>query len=89
MNGSVSSLNVTFDRPIQTASVTPGQVLQIMGPIGPITGPQNYSSDSTLQVIPAAVGNTTVAFSIRRLTVPSFDGTFTIAHIYGPDEPCL
>ncbi len=80
MNGSVSSLNVTFDRPIQTASVTPGQVLQIMGPIGPITGPQNYTSDGTLQVIPAAVGNTNGVLN-STTTVPSFGGTFTITHV--------
>ena len=41
-DGTNSSIDVTFDRPIEVASVTPGQVLSIMGPVGPITGPHTY-----------------------------------------------
>ena len=80
LNGTNSSLNVTFDRPMQTSTFTPGQVLQIMGPIGSISGPQNYPSDSTLQTIPAAT-TTSPGVLNSTLTVPSFDGTFKIANI--------
>ena len=41
-----SSLNVTFDRPMQTSTFTPANVLQIMGPLGSISGPQSYPSDT-------------------------------------------
>ena len=44
-NGTTSSLNVTFDRPINTSSFTPSQVVSIMGPTGAITGPQYFPSD--------------------------------------------
>ena len=54
LNGTNSSLNVTFDQPVQTSTFTGGNVLSIMGPIGPITGPQSYPSDSTLQAIDRA-----------------------------------
>ena len=91
LNGTNDSLNVTFDRPIvvntapagQTptpGSFTPGQVLQIMGPIGPISGPQSYSSDSTLQTIPAATATGSGSLT-STLTVPSFNGTFTVKKI--------
>ena len=73
-------MNVTFDRPMVATSVTPGQVLSIMGPVGPITGPQNYPSDSTLQVIPSASSTGDGVLS-STATVPSFDGTFKIAHV--------
>ena len=81
LDGPNSSLDVTFDRPLQAGSVTPGQVLQIMGPVGPITGPQTYPSDSALQTIPAATSSTTPSVLDSTVTVPSFDGSFKIAHI--------
>jgi subtilisin-like proprotein convertase family protein len=80
VDGTASSLNVTFDRPIQVATVTPGQVLSIMGPVGPISGPQDFSSDSTLQTIPEATASGPAVLS-STATVPSFGGTFTISHI--------
>ena len=80
LNGTNDALNVTFDRPMVATSVTPGQVLSIMGPVGPITGPQNYPSDSTLQVIPSASSTGDGVLS-STATVPSFDGTFKITHV--------
>ena len=60
-----SQFQVTFDRPmlVNTAaagqaptpgSFNPGQVLSITGPLGSITSPQSYASNSSDQVIPAA-----------------------------------
>ena len=80
LNGTNSSLNLTFNQPMQTSTFTPANVLQIMGPIGPITGPQSYPSDSTLQTIPAATATTPGSLT-STLTIPSFDGTFTVAAI--------
>ena len=74
VDGSVNSLSVTFDRPMQVSTVTPGQVLQIMGPTGSISGPQYFPSDvQTGQAISGVLDST--------VTVPSFGGTFTIADI--------
>ena len=80
LNGTNSSINLTFDRPIQAGTVTPGQVLSIMGPVGPITGPQSFSSNNTLQTIPAASGTGSGSLQ-NSLTVTSLNGTFTIAKI--------
>jgi len=80
LNGTTSSLNVTFDRPMQTSTFTPGNVLQIMGPIGSISDPQYYPSDSTLQQIPAATATGSSVLD-STLTIPSFNGTFKIHKI--------
>ena len=45
---------MTFDRPMQAGTFTPGQVLQIMGPTGSISGPQFFSNNSVNQTIPKA-----------------------------------
>ncbi len=141
LDGPNSSLDVTFNSPIQAASVTPGQVLSIMGPVGPIIGPQTYPSDDSVQTIntsstftgtltnnsalvtglssitglvvgqpitgtgipasativsidsptevtlsePATASGfetlTALGYLPSTTTIPSFDGTFTIAHI--------
>ncbi len=144
LDGTNSSLDVTFNTPIQAASVTPGQVLSIMGPVGPIAGAQTsltYPSDDTVQTINTAstftgtlTNNSAVVTGLSSIaglvvgqpitgtgipasativsidsstevtlsepatasgfetltalgylpsttTIPSFDGTFTIAHI--------
>jgi subtilisin-like proprotein convertase family protein len=39
LNGTTSSLDVVFDRNMLPASFTPAQILQMVGPIGPIGGP--------------------------------------------------
>ena len=53
-NDSTSEYQVTFDRPIQTSTFTPSQVLSIMGPTGSITAPQTFSPSAVNQSIPAA-----------------------------------
>ena len=81
-SGTTSTLSVTFDRPIQAGTFTSSQVLSIMGPAGSISGPQYFpSTSSTGQVIPAATSSTSPGTLSSKLTVPSFDGTFKVAHI--------
>ena len=80
-DGTVSSMNVTFDRPIETSSFGSSQVLQIMGPAGEITAPQTFSSNSTGQIIPAATSATAPGTLSSTLNVPTYDGTFKIADI--------
>ncbi len=80
LNGTNSSLNVTFDRPIQTSTFNAGNVLQIMGPVGSISGPQSYPSGSTLLTIGKG---TSAGPSVLDSTfkIPSFNGTFAIQDI--------
>ena len=54
VNDTSSTFDETFDRPMQVSTFTPSEVLQIMGPTGPITGPQYFPSDTTAQAIPDA-----------------------------------
>lgn len=79
LNNTVSSLDVHFDRDMNPNTVNAASVLQIMGPAGPITGPQTYrlSAASQGQVIPSGTGvplNSTI-------TIPSDAGTFPISHL--------
>ena len=54
VNDTTGKFSVTFDRPVQVSTFTPSDVLQIMGPTGPVTGPQVFPSDvQTGQNIPA------------------------------------
>ena len=53
-DNSTSQFNVTFDRPQQVSSFTPGQVLSIMGPSGSVLAPQTFGSTSIDQMINAA-----------------------------------
>ncbi len=76
VNGTTSTFNVTFDRPMQVSSFTPSQVLQIMGPTGSITGPQYFPNSSVDQTIPKAT-NTASGTLSSTLTVPDYQGTFT------------
>ena len=81
-DGTASTLDVTFDRPMQVSTFTPAQVNQIMGPIGPISGPQYFPSTSTTgTAIPGATSSTVPFTTTSTMTVPSYDGTFKIAHI--------
>jgi subtilisin-like proprotein convertase family protein len=80
LNGTTSAYNLTFDRPIQTSTFTPSQVLQITGPAGPVTGPQFYPSSNFGQIIPAANG-VGPGMLDSTLSIPSFDGSFKIAKI--------
>jgi len=84
-DGTTSSFNLTFDRPmlVNTAAAgqtpTPGSftaadVLSIMGPTGSISEPQYFPSDvQTGQMISGTLDST--------LTIPSFGGTFTVGDI--------
>ncbi len=80
-DGTTSTLNVTFDRPMRTSAFTPSQVLQIMGPTGSISGPQYFPSNSTGQIIPAATSSTAPGTLSSTLSIPSYNGTFNIADI--------
>jgi len=92
-DGTTSTLNVTFDRPMVANTAPAGQtptpgsftaadVLQIMGPTGSVSGPQYFpSSSSTAQIIPAAASTTSPGVLNSPLTVPSYGGTFKIAQI--------
>ncbi len=52
-----------------------------MGPTGSISGPQYFpATNSTGEVIPAAT-NSGPGVLMSTLTIPSYDGTFTIADI--------
>jgi subtilisin-like proprotein convertase family protein len=46
LNDKVSSVDVVFDRQVQVATITGGQVLSIVGPAGPISGPQTFNSSA-------------------------------------------
>jgi subtilisin-like proprotein convertase family protein len=81
-DGTADTLSVTFDRPMQTSTFTPGQVDQIMGPTGSLSGPQYFpSTSSTGLMIPAATSPTSPSIVPSTLTIPSYNGTFTIADI--------
>ncbi len=80
IDGTTSTLNVTFDRPMQVSTFTPDQVLRIMGPTGAISGPQYFSEDSVDQQIPVATSAGSGSLS-STLTVPDYNGTFTVQHV--------
>ena len=71
---------MTFDRPVQTSSFTPSQVVSIMGPAGSILGPQTFGSTSIDQAIPAATTASSPGTLDSTLTVNS-DDTLQIADI--------
>ena len=80
VNDTTSQLNLTFDRPMQVSTFTPDQVLGIMGPIGPVTGPQSFSSTAVGQTIPAASSSGPSVLTVP-LTVPSSNDTFKIQQL--------
>lgn len=65
VSGTTSTFDVTFDRPMQVSTFTPGQVLQIMGPTGSISGPQFFSEQSVDQTVPQATSPTVPGASAR------------------------
>ena len=77
VNGTTSTLSVTFDRPMQVSTLTPAQVLQIMGPVGVITGPQYFPNANVDQTIPDQVSSTPGVLD-STLTIPAAGGTFTV-----------
>ena len=80
LNGTTDKFDVTFDRPMQAATFTPSDVLQIMGPAGPITGPQYFPTSIVNQSIPRATP-TVPGMVSQTVSVPDYNGTFTIADI--------
>jgi len=80
VNGTVDTFNVTFDRPMQVSSFTPSDVLQIMGPTGSLSGPQDFPNGSVDQTIPKATPAANGTLN-STLTVPNYQGTFTAADI--------
>ena len=79
VDDTTSTLKVTFDRPVQVSSFTPSQVLQIMGPAGPITGPQNFPNNSVDQEIDEATTSPNV--NDYTLTIPNSNGTFKVQYL--------
>jgi subtilisin-like proprotein convertase family protein len=86
-DGTTSTMNVTFDRPILINTAPAGQmptagsftgadVLSIMGPSGEIDGPQFFPADVQTGLVLGGSGTVSAT-----LTIPSFGGTFTIADI--------
>ena len=47
VNGTVSSIDVVFDRNMNPATITPASVLQVMGPAGAINGPFTITPNPT------------------------------------------
>src|SRR5579883_3318271 len=80
VNDTTSQYTVTFDRPMQVSTFTPSQVLSIVGPVGPVTGPQTFTPTAVGQTIPAAATTGPGVLSAP-LTIPSYGGTFKIADI--------
>ena len=82
LNGTNSTLNVTFDRPMQASTFTASDVLQIVGPIGSITDPQFYPAPASSINQPIPDRNVADGFgTVSTLTVPDFAGTFKVAKI--------
>ena len=69
VNDQANTVAVTYDRNVQVASVTSSQILSVIGPAGPISGPQTFNSSGLSQlytstsnigkVIPAGTTTTT------------------------------
>ena len=88
-NDKVSSINVTFDRPMQVSSFTPDKILSIVGPTGPINTPQAFPSTGTSRTfayngsfLPLPKGGTlssTILIQNTNLTVSSLNVQVNIA----------
>ena len=66
---------------MQTSTFTPADVLQIMGPTGSISEPQNFPSDSMARRSRRRPRDRHQHAPRPRLTIPSYDGTFKIAKV--------
>ncbi|OJW21002.1 MAG: hypothetical protein BGO49_30085 [Planctomycetales bacterium 71-10] len=78
-DNSTSYLSVTFDRPVQTSTFTPADVLQVMGPTGSLLNMQYFASDRAGQLIPAPPSATVPGILESTLTVPSYFGSTFVA----------
>ena len=65
LNGTVSAINVTFDRDMNAASFTPSKVLRIAGPAGLINGP--------FTITPVTARTFQIGFPVQQLS-----GTYTV-----------
>jgi large repetitive protein len=65
LNGTVSAINVTFDRDMNAASFTPSKVLRIAGPAGLINGP--------FTITPVNARTFQIGFPVQQLS-----GTYTV-----------
>ena len=82
LNGTNSTLNVTFDRPMRASTFTASDVLQIVGPIGSITDPSSTRLRRAASISPSPMQSPTVFGTLdSTLTVPDFAGTFKVAKI--------
>ena len=79
VDDTTSTLKVTFDRPVQVSSFNSSQVLQVMGPSGAITGPQNFANDNVDQEIDEATTSPGVLSST--LTIPNSGGTLKVQNL--------
>ena len=69
-DGTTSTLSVTFDRPMQVSTFTPAQIVQIMGPTGPVSGPWTVTPVSPVGGLATTF---TIGFPLQQLS-----GTYTI-----------
>ena len=76
LDDSVGFVDVTFDRDMDPASVTPASVLRVMGPLGPISGPY------TVTPLPGVGGGTDPAhprsYRVGFAAPLAFSGTYTV-----------
>jgi subtilisin-like proprotein convertase family protein len=76
LDNTVSGLDVTFDRNMTPSSLTPTQILQIMGPSGPVVKPYTYPSTTGSQAIPVGANGPLISsFFVND------DGTFQISRL--------
>ena len=80
LNKDVSSVDVTFDRDMNPATVTPASVLGITGPDGPIIKAYTYIATATPQALPTTP-TTGVGTPLDSGLFISDDGTFLIGHL--------
>jgi subtilisin-like proprotein convertase family protein len=76
LNGTVSSIDVTFDRDMNAATFTPASINHIYGPAGPISGPFTVSANPFN--IPGDLRTFRIGFPTQKLS-----GTYTI--LFGPN----
>ena len=73
LNGTVSSIDVTFDEPMNPATFTATQVLSMIGPIGPIAGPFTVVADPQVGENPSFPETFKISFPAQQLS-----GTYTL-----------
>ena len=77
LNGMDSTVTATFSQPMKVSSFSPSDVLQIMGPAGPIIAPQLFSSSAPSNIAPGVTSSTltipqpvsSTAFPVGKVTI--------------------